>query len=109
VNETKEALADIAKLGRAVKLVAEDLNLELKMFGVTPDLDTGDLNVATIVLLLDPEGETKPKMELVKMEGAVTEAMEDAYRERMAGAADRAKRDLTDLDDRLKRRGGFLE
>jgi hypothetical protein len=66
------------------------------------------MNQATIVLLLDPEGETKPKMEIVKLEGSVTEAMEDAYRERMAGAADKARRDLSELDDRLKRRGGFL-
>lgn len=109
MNEAKEALTPVAKLGNAVKLVAEDLGLELRMFGITPDLRTGEMNMATIVLLLDPDGETKPKMEMVQLEGSVTEAMEDAYRERMAGAADKARRDLSQLDDRLKRRGGFLE
>jgi hypothetical protein len=36
MNEAKEALTQLAKLGNAVKLVAEDCGLELRMFGVTP-------------------------------------------------------------------------
>jgi len=104
-------LERVAKLGQAAKLVAEDCGLELRDFAITPDLDSGEMNTVTIVLLLDPNNETKPKVETVQMEGAVSEAMAEAYRERMAERADKARRDLSqlDLEQRLKGRGGFLE
>lgn len=102
----QDELANVAKLGRAAKLVAEDCGLELRDFRVSPDLVAGEMNTVTVVLYLDPENETKPKIEMVQMEGAVSEAMADAYRERMAAQADKARREISKLD--LGRHGGFL-
>lgn len=102
----KDELANLAKLGRAARLVAEDCGLELRDFRVSPDLVTGEMNTISMVLYFDPNNETKPKIELVQMEGAVTEAMADAYRARMAEQADKARREISKLD--LGKRGGFL-
>lgn len=106
MTSAKDELANLAKLGRAAKLVAEDCSLELRNFSLVPDLVTGEMNTVTVMLYWDPNHETKPKIEIVQMEGAVSEAMAEAYRARMAEQADKARRELSRLD--LGKRGGFL-
>lgn len=106
MTSAKDELANLAKLGRAAKLVAEDCGLELRSFTILPDIVTGEMNTVGLMLYLDPNNETKPKIEMVQMEGAVSEAMAEAYRARMAEQADKARRELSKLD--LGKRGGFL-
>jgi hypothetical protein len=113
-------LGNIKKLGAAAKLVAEDCGFEMRDFQIQPDLN-GDLHAVTMVLIFDPEGQTKPKIEILQLEADVSSAMDDALAQRQQEARERAKRELSglDLDNRQevdpeieekirKRRGGFL-
>lgn len=106
----KDSLSDIAKLGKAVELVAQDNELEVKDFGVFPRLDYDGEGIAgqvKIVCLYDPTKATKPKMEIVQMEGQVEDALDSSVAGDSAEKLASARKKLLESLKNDKR-GGFL-
>lgn len=109
MGKADESLSDLSKLGRRVEQVAADIGFKMQGFSVMPSLHGDSPPSINLVLMFDPENETKPKVEIVQLEGSVTEAFDEAQRDALAEKADKAKRELAeDLDKNLRGRGGFL-
>jgi hypothetical protein len=120
MTAASDALEPFRRIAEATRLVAEDSGLTLERFAIDPNLQNPELNQITIALLYDPDNETKPKLEILQLEGAVDEGLSDARAQQLKDAQEKARREIAkaleprgdipkELRDKLGGRGGFLD
>ena len=109
MGEELKALTTIKKL---VKDISADHGFTVLDFGVNP-ADEDQMNARLrIVVEYDPEKEKKPDIIMVQVDQAMTEEAEAVYKAQLEKDVEEARKQLTedtDLEKKLRGKGGFLD
>jgi hypothetical protein len=104
----QEQIEPLRNVAKAAKRVGDLHDLALQHFSLSPSLnDTPDR--VTLAFDFDPEGKNKPELIITQADDTIKQALDEAYKEEQAKKAEKAREELKDLQERLKKPGGFLE